>query len=124
MMSVIAVVIMIVMVVAVMMGMLAAVAVEVGHVVIVVFVGGVEFHVKITGVNSRNGSAADGDSVAVQRQAVEHLLEDFAVGTEIEHRADSHVPGNAGAAFKIKLLCHKCPSFRLEYRLLYNNFIN
>ena len=118
-MAVIVVMIMMMMAVVVMTA-----AVEISHIVIVIVQRRVEHHVEIAGVDAGDGSAADFDGVAGKRQAVQRLHQHGAVGAEIEHRADGHVSGNAGAAFKVKLFRHKCPSFRNRYRLYCNNFIN
>ena len=75
----------------VVMVMCVVVAVEVRHVVVVVLVGGVQHHVKITGVQPGFFDTRYFDVKSVQRQAGQRLAQHSLVRAQVQQGGGEHI---------------------------------
>ena len=83
---------------AVVMVMCVVVAVEVRHVVVVVLVGGVQHHVKITGVQPGFFDTRYFDVKSVQRQAGQRLAQHSLVRAQVQQGGGEHITAQARVA--------------------------
>ena len=80
------------------MAMCVVVAVEVRHVVVVVLVGGVQHHVKITGVQPGFFDTRYFDVKSVQRQAGQRLAQHSLVRAQVQQGGGEHITAQARVA--------------------------
>ena len=85
------------------------VAVEPGHVMVVVLVRGIEANVKVAGVQPALPHAGHGHVKAVGGQRRERLAQVLLARAEVEQRRDGHVSADAGTAVKVEGLAHGAP---------------
>ena len=77
-------------------------AVQIGHVVVVVFVRGVQHHVKIAGIQPGLFHAADVDAKPVQRQTCQRFAQHGFVRAQVQQRRRDHIAADAGVAFQVQ----------------------
>ena len=77
-------------------------AVQVGHIVVVVLVLGVQYHVKIAGVQPGLFHSADVDAEPIQRQAGQRFAQHSLVRAQVQQRRRDHIAADAGVTFQIQ----------------------
>ena len=90
----------------VLMAMRGGVAVEVGHVVIVVFVRGIQHDVEVAGVEAGLLHARDPDLKPADRQTCQRPAQHSLVRAKVKQRRRNHVAADAGATLQIQCLFH------------------
>ena len=85
------------------------VAVEPGHVVVVVVEPLGQAHVEVAGGDAVLHHTAHLQLKAFDAQAAERLAQAILVGPEVEKGGGQHVPGDAGRALQIEGLSHGVP---------------
>ena len=82
-------------------------AIEPGHVVVVVFQLGLKPHVEVAGAHAVLRHLAHDDLVPRERKTREHLAQVLLVGSQIEQGRDDHVAADARCTFEIEGLSHE-----------------
>ena len=77
-------------------------AVQVGRIVVVVLVLGVQHHVKIAGVQPGLFHSADVDAEPIQRQAGQRFAQHNLVRAQVQQRRRDHIAADAGVTFQIQ----------------------
>ena len=94
--------------------------IEVRHVMVMIFMGCVKLHQKITGIQAGLFDAADHHFKPCQRKGRQGLAQDRFISAQIQQRSDGHISADAAFAFKIKFLGHFCSgSFLMARRLIW-----
>lgn len=88
---------------------LATFAVQIGHVMVMVFVRRIEHDVKITAVDSGFLHATDAYLISRNGQARQRVTQTRLVGTQVKQGSDGHIAADAVCAIKIERLSHDLP---------------
>ena len=87
---------------------------------VMIFMGCVKLHQKITGIQAGLFDAADHHFKPCQRKGRQGLAQDRFISAQIQQRSDGHISADAAFAFKIKFLGHFCSgSFLMARRLIW-----
>ena len=76
-----------------------AVAVEVGHVVVVVLMGFIEDHIEITAGNARFLHAGNFNGESICRDGIHRSFQSVQVRPQIQHGGHKHISADAGGGF-------------------------
>lgn len=78
------------------------ITVQVGHVVVMIFLILIQDHVKVAGIDAGLFDTADLDTIPLQGKGVESFKKALLVRTQIQQGSDSHVSADAAGAVEIE----------------------
>ena len=76
-------------------------AIEVGHIMVVIFMGCIQNDIEITARNAGFLDAGDLHHETVRGDGIQRAFQRLRVCTEVDHRCDEHISANAGGSFKV-----------------------
>ena len=76
-------------------------AIEVGHIMVMIFMGCIQNDIEITARNAGFLDAGDLHHEAVRRDGIQRAFQRLRVCTEVDHRCDEHISADAGGGFKV-----------------------
>jgi hypothetical protein len=85
------------------------------HVVVVIFVLGIQQNSKVTGIQSRFRYSADVHLVAPNRQTCQSLQQNLLVSSQIQQGGNSHITADTSSTFQIKCFFHGLTSYFSQF---------
>ena len=76
-------------------------AIEVGHIMVMIFMGCIQNDIEITARNAGFLDAGDLHHETVRGDGIQRAFQRLRVCTEVDHRCDEHISANAGGSFKV-----------------------
>ena len=76
-------------------------AIEVGHIMVMIFMGCIQNDIEITARNAGFFDAGDLHHETVRRNGIQRAFQHLRVCTEVDHRCDKHISADAGGSFKV-----------------------
>ena len=76
-------------------------AIEVGHIMVMIFMGCIQNDIEITARNAGFLDAGDLHHETVRGDGIQRAFQRFGVCTEVDHRCDEHISADAGGSFKV-----------------------
>ena len=76
-------------------------AIEVGHIMVMIFMGSIQNDIEITARNAGFLDAGDLHHETVRGDGIQRAFQRLRVCTEVDHRCDEHISANAGGSFKV-----------------------
>ena len=76
-------------------------AIEVGHIMVMIFMGCIQNDIEITARNAGFLDAGDLHHETVRGDGIQRAFQRLRVRTEVDHRCDEHISANAGGSFKV-----------------------
>ena len=76
-------------------------AIEVGHIMVMIFMGCIQNDIEITARNAGFLDAGDLHHETVRRNGIQRAFQHLRVCTEVDHRCDKHISADAGGSFKV-----------------------
>ena len=76
-------------------------AIEVGHIMVMIFMGCIQNDIEITARNAGFLDAGDLHHETVRGDGIQRAFQRLRVCTEVDHRCDKHISANAGGSFKV-----------------------
>ena len=76
-------------------------AIEVGHIMVMIFMGCIQNDIEITARNAGFLDAGDLHHETVRRDGIQRAFQHLRVCAEVDHRCDEHISADAGGSFKV-----------------------
>ena len=76
-------------------------AIEVGHIMVMIFMGCIQNDIEITARNAGFLDAGDLHHETVRGDGIQRAFQCLRVCTEVDHRCDEHISADAGGSFKV-----------------------
>ncbi len=76
-------------------------AIEVGHIMVMIFMGSIQNDIEITARNAGFLDAGDLHHETVRGDGIQRAFQRLRVCTEVDHRCDEHISADAGGSFKV-----------------------
>ena len=76
-------------------------AIEVGHIMVMIFMGCIQNDIEITACNAGFLDAGDLHHETVRGDGIQRAFQRLRVCAEVDHRCDEHISANAGGSFKV-----------------------
>ena len=76
-------------------------AIEVGHIMVMIFMGCIQNDIEITARNARFLDAGDLHHETVRGYGIQRAFQCLRVCTEVDHRCNEHISADAGGSFKV-----------------------
>ena len=76
-------------------------AIEVGHIMVMIFMGSIQNDIEITARNAGFLDAGDLHHETVRGDGIQRAFQCLRVCTEVDHRCDEHISADAGGSFKV-----------------------
>ena len=76
-------------------------AIEVGHIMVMIFMGCIQNDIEITARNAGFLDAGDLHHETVRGDGIQRAFQRLRVCTEVDHRCDEHISADAGGSFKV-----------------------
>ena len=76
-------------------------AIEVGHIMVMIFMGCIQNDIEITARNAGFLDAGDLHHETVCRNGIQRAFQRLRVCAEVDHRCDEHISADAGGSFKV-----------------------
>ena len=76
-------------------------AIEVGHIMVMIFMGCIQNDIEITARNAGFLDAGDLHHETVRGDGIQRTFQRLRVCTEVDHRCDEHISADAGGGFKV-----------------------
>ena len=76
-------------------------AIEVGHIMVMIFMGCIQNDIEITAHNAGFLDAGDLHHEAVRRDGIQRAFQCLRVCAEVDHRCNEHISADAGGSFKV-----------------------
>ena len=76
-------------------------AIEVGHIMVIIFMGCIQNDIEITARNAGFLDAGDLHHETVRGDGIQRAFQCLRVCTEVDHRCDEHISADAGGSFKV-----------------------
>ena len=76
-------------------------AIEVGHIMVMIFMDCIQNDIEITARNAGFLDAGDLHHETVRGDGIQRAFQRFGVCTEVDHRCDEHISADAGGSFKV-----------------------
>ena len=76
-------------------------AIEVGHIMVMIFMGCIQNDIEITACNAGFLDAGDLHHETVRGDGIQRAFQRLRVCTEVDHRCDEHISADAGGSFKV-----------------------
>ena len=76
-------------------------AIEVGHIMVMIFMGCIQNDIEITACNAGFLDAGDLHHETVRGDGIQRTFQRLRVCTEVDHRCDEHISADAGGSFKV-----------------------
>ena len=76
-------------------------AIEVGHIMVMIFMGCIQNDIEITAHNAGFLDAGDLHHETVCGNGIQRAFQCLRVCTEVDHRCDEHISADAGGSFKV-----------------------
>ena len=75
--------------------------IEVGHIMVMIFMGCIQNDIEITARNAGFLDAGDLHHETVRRDGIQRAFQHLRVCAEVDHRCDEHISADAGGSFKV-----------------------
>ena len=76
-------------------------AIEVGHIMVMIFMGSIQNDIEITARNAGFLDAGDLHHETVRGDGIQRAFQRLRVCAEVDHRCDEHISADAGGSFKV-----------------------
>ena len=76
-------------------------AIEVGHIMVMIFMGCIQNDIEITARNAGFLDAGDLHHETVRGDGIQRAFQRLRVCAEVDHRCDEHISADAGGSFKV-----------------------
>ena len=76
-------------------------AIEVGHIMVMIFMGCIQNDIEITARNAGFLDAGDLHHETVRGDGIQRAFQRLRVCPEVNHRCDEHISADAGGSFKV-----------------------
>ena len=76
-------------------------AIEVGHIMVMIFMGCIQNDIEITARNAGFLDTGDLHHETVRGDGIQRAFQHLRVCTEVDHRCDEHISADAGRSFKV-----------------------
>ena len=76
-------------------------AIEVGHIMVMIFMGCIQNDIEITARDAGFLDAGDLHHETVRRDGIQRAFQHLRVCAEVDHRCDEHISADAGGSFKV-----------------------
>ena len=76
-------------------------AIEVGHIMVMIFMGCIQNNIEITARNAGFLDAGDLHHETVRGNGIQRAFQRLRVCAEVDHRCDEHISADAGGSFKV-----------------------
>ena len=76
-------------------------AIEVGHIMVMIFMGCIQNDIEITARNAGFLDAGDLHHETVRGDGIQRAFQCLRVCTEVDHRCNEHISADAGGSFKV-----------------------
>lgn len=76
-------------------------AIEVGHIMVMIFMGSIQNDIEITARNAGFLDAGDLHHETVRGNGIQRTFQRLRVCAEVDHRCDEHISADAGGSFKV-----------------------
>ena len=76
-------------------------AIEVGHIMVMIFMGCIQNDIEITARNAGFLDAGDLHHETVRGDGIQRAFQRLRVCAEVDHRCDEHISADAGRSFKV-----------------------
>ena len=76
-------------------------AIEVGHIMVMIFMGSIQNDIEITARNAGFLDAGDLHHETVRGDGIQRAFQRLRVCTEVDHRCNEHISADAGGSFKV-----------------------
>ena len=76
-------------------------AIEVGHIMVMIFMGSIQNDIEITARNAGFLDAGDLHHETVRGDGIQRAFQHLRVCAEVDHRCDEHISADAGGSFKV-----------------------
>ncbi len=76
-------------------------AIEVGHIMVMIFMGCIQNDIEITARNAGFLDAGDLHHETVRGDGIQRAFQCLRVCAEVDHRCDEHISADAGGSFKV-----------------------
>ena len=76
-------------------------AIEVGHIMVMIFMGSIQNDIEITARNAGFLDAGDLHHETVRGDGIQRAFQCLRVCTEVDHRCNEHISADAGGSFKV-----------------------
>ena len=97
-------------------------AIEVGHIMVMIFMGCIQNDIEITARNAGFLDAGDLHHETVRGDGIQRAFQRLRVCAEVDHRCDEHISADAGGSFKVQCFSHFDFSLLVGIKNRFNGF--